>query len=283
MSIKIVTDSTADLPEDLIKQLDITIVPQLIRFGNTVFREGIDISRNEFYDKLINGGIHPSTSQPSPQQFVDAYQQVEPEAQDGILSIHLSRKLSGTYDSALQGAKLAQIRCPLEIVDTQSASMGLGLLVLLAAKLAKKGMSLNELAAEIRQRSKDIHLLGFFDTLKYLSAGGRIGKVKAFIGSVLNVKPLVTLREGELLPMGQVRSRTKGTQRLMEFLRETTPEALVVIHSTTPDEAGTMAKYMNSLHPGKPVIVSQFSAAVGSHTGPGTLFVGFLSQTRDRR
>ena len=281
MSVKIVTDSTADLPEDLIKQLGITVVPQLIRFGNAVYREGIDISRNEFYSKLLNGDIHPSTSQPSPQQFVDAYQQIEPKVRDGILSIHLSHKLSGTYDSALQGAKLAQIRCPLEIVDTQSASMGLGLLVLLAAKLANSGMALGDIAAEVRERSKDIRLLGFFDTLKYVAAGGRIGKVKAFIGTVLNVKPLVTLREGELLPIGQVRSRTKALQRLMEFLRGAAPEALVVIHSTTPDEAGAMAKYMNSLHPGKPVIVSQFSAAVGAHTGPGTLFVGFLTRTGD--
>ncbi|XUW99760.1 MAG: DegV family protein [Dehalogenimonas sp.] len=278
MPVRIVTDSTADLPEELVTQFDITVVPQIIRLGNSVYREGIDISRNEFYDKLINGDISPNTSQPSPQQFVEVYQQNESEAQDGILSIHVSKKLSGTYDSALQGAKLAQIKCPLEIVDTQSASMGLGLLVLLAASMAKKGMRLGEIADEIRKRSKDIRLLGFFDTLKYCAAGGRIGKVKAFIGSVLNVKPLVTLREGELYPIGQVRSRTKGFQRLMEFLREGKPESLVVIHSTTPDEARTMAKYVTGVHPGKPVIVSQFSAAVGSHTGPGTLFVGFLNQ-----
>jgi len=275
MAVKILTDSTADLPQEIVNQLGVVVVPQLIRFGDRVYREGIDISRDEFYSRLLSDGVHPSTSQPSPQEFVDAYRKIESQSADGILSVHVSHKLSGTYDSAMQGVTLAEIKYPIEVVDTLSVSMGLGLLVMLAARLAKEGMSLSDLAAEIKQRSEDIHLLGFFDTLKYLAAGGRIGKAKALIGSVLSVKPVVSLREGELQPAGQVRNRAKGMERLTEFLREAKPEELVVIHSTTPKEARHLADKISGLHPGKPIIVSQFSAAVGAHTGPGALFVGY--------
>ena len=140
MAVKIVTDFTADLPGQIVREMGITVVPQCVRFGDKTYRDGVDISRDEFCQRLLSDGIHPSTSQPSPQEFTQVYRKLAPEAADGILSLRLSHKLSGTYDSAVQGAALAQIKCQIETIDTMSVSMGLGLLVMLASRLAREGV-----------------------------------------------------------------------------------------------------------------------------------------------
>ncbi|XUW99915.1 MAG: DegV family protein [Dehalogenimonas sp.] len=273
MTVKVVTDTTADLPASIVAELGIKVVPQYVRFADKVYRDLVDISHDEFYRRLQNDSVHPSTSQPSPKDFVDVYKSILP-AKDGILSLHLSKKLSGTYDSALQAKQMMAKEANIEVIDTQSVSMGLGLFAIMAARMAKQGATLAEIAAAVNDAIPQVHLLGIFDTLKYLAAGGRIGKAKALLGSILSVKPVLTVKEGELHPAGQVRSRSKGIDRLVEWTGTVGKIAdLAVVHTTTPDEAKALAERLGNYYPKNQIIISRLSAAVGAHAGPGTLFV----------
>ena len=197
MTVKIVTDSTCDLSPELAQQLGIIVVPVYLRFGDEVYRDGVDISQDEFYQKLEESPIHPSTSQPTPADFADVYRKLSTET-DAIVSIQVTSKLSGTYNSALQGRELAETGCRIEVVDSLSVSMGLGLIAMTAARLAEAGESLQGVMDEVRQAIPSIRVLGVFDTLKYLLRSGRLGKAKALLGTLLNVKPLITMRDGEL-------------------------------------------------------------------------------------
>ncbi len=209
MAVKIVTDSSADLPAELIKELGISVVPLYVRFGDEVYRERVSITDDEFYQKLVHGPVHPVTIQPGPQDFVEVYKKLVREA-DGIVSIHLSSKLSGTYNSALQAKEMVgEGGCPIEVVDSGSITMAMGLVCIAAAEAAKAGKDLEQVLDGVKQDVPNAHLLALFDTLKYLQLGGRIGKAKALLGSILNVKPLITLKDGEVMPAGQVRTRAK--------------------------------------------------------------------------
>ena len=273
MTIKVVTDSTADLPPTLAEELGITVVPVYLRFGDEVYRDRVDIIEDEFYHRLLHDPIHPSTTQPTPQDFADAYQKLSQEA-GGIISIHISSKLSGTYNSAIQGKKLVEDWCPIEVVDSQTVSIANGLIAMEAAKIARSGKSLQQVVAEVRQIIPNIHLLILFDTLKYLAKGGRIGKAKALLGSVLSVKPLLTVKDGELVPAGQVRSRDKGIQRLFDFVKNATDiQDLSILHSTTPDEAQALAERIGSIFPRERITLARLGPGLGVHGGPGVLLV----------
>ena len=273
MPVRVVTDTTADLPAAIAAELGIKVVPQYVRFGDQVYRDLAEISHDEFYQRLQNDPVHPSTSQPSPKDFVDVYKALMP-AKEGIFSLHLSKKLSGTWDSALQAKQLMGKEAVIEVVDCQSVSMGLGLLAILAGRMAKQGASLKEINTAVTEAIPQIRLLGIFDTLKYLAAGGRIGKAKALMGSILSVRPVLTVKEGELHPAGQVRSRVKGIDRLVEWTGTLGKIAdLAVVHTTTPDEAKALAERLGEFFPKNQIIVSRLGAALGAHAGPGTLFV----------
>lgn len=272
MTVKIVTDSSCDLPAQLIQELGIKVVPLYVRFGKETYRERVDISEDEFYQRLQHDPIHPSTIQPSPQDFTNVYQELSAEA-DGIVSIHISAKLSGTCNAALQGKELIGKKCPIEVIDSQLTTMGLGLITMAAAKLAKAGQDLPSVVAEIKQIIPTIHVLGLFDTLKYLALGGRIGKAKALLGSILNVKPMITLKDGEVVPAGQVRTRSKGIERLVDFVKSATNiQDLAILHNTTPDEAQTLAKRIDSIFTKEQIIIARLGTTLGVHGGPGLLF-----------
>ena len=273
MSVKIVVDSTADLPQQLAKDMGITVVPCYVRFGDQSFRDRVDISEDAFFERLQSDSVHPSTSQPSPQDFIGIYQQFA-DNDDGIYSLCVSRKLSGTYDSAFQARQLLKLATPIEVVDSYSVTIGLGILAVLAARLSQEGRTLPQIADAVQEAIPQIHLLGFFDTLKYLAAGGRIGKAKALLGSVLNVKPVLTVKDGELHPAGQVRSRAKGIDRLIEYVKSfENIRDLGVIHATTPDDAHNLADKLGEYFPRERIVISRLGAAIGAHAGPGTLFV----------
>jgi len=275
MTVRIVTDSSCDLPTELVQELGITVVPLYVRFGEEVYREQVDISLDEFYKRLEQGPIHPVTIQPSPQDFVTAYQKVASEA-DGIVSIHISSKLSGTFNSALEGKKLLEKDFPIEVVDSQIITVGLALICIAAAKMAKAGESLASVVEEVKQMLPNIHLLALLDTLKYLQKGGRIGKAKALLGSILNVKPMITLKEGEVVPAGQTRSRSKGIERLFSFVESASNiEDLAIAYSTTPDEAQALAERLGSILTKEAVKVIRLGTTLGVHMGPGSLAIGF--------
>jgi DegV family protein with EDD domain len=279
MVFKIVTDSTADLPPQLAAELGITVVPEYVRFGAKVYRDRVDISEDEFYQRLVNDPVHPTTSQPTPQDFADAYRALSQDA-DGIISIHLTGRLSGTYSSAQQGKELAKNGCPIEVIDSRLLTMCLGLLVIAASNIAKSGGSLEQVTEEIKQMIPGIHFLGLLDTLKYLAMGGRIGKVKALLGSVLSVKPLLAIRDGELIPAGQARTRTQGIGKLLQFVKNAENiQDIAVIYNTTPDEAVALMESMGPLLPNAVIRLARLGPALGVHAGPGVLAVCLRRQT----
>ena len=273
MTIKVVTNSTADLPPQLARELGISVVPVYVRFGDEVYRDRVDISEDEFYQRLLQDPIHPSTTQPPPQDFVDVYKDLARKA-DGIISIHITSKLSGTYNSALNGKELVGEGCPIEVIDSQALSMGLGQLAIVASTIAESGKNLQEVVEGVKQVIPSIHLLGLLDTLKYLALGGRIGKVQALLGSVLSVKPLLTVKDGELVPVGRVRSRTKGIDMLFDFVKNAVDiQDVAIVHNTTPDEAQALIERMGSILPKERIILARLGPALGVHAGPDILFV----------
>jgi DegV family protein with EDD domain len=278
MTVKIVTDSTADLPPWLASELGITVVPAYVRFGEQVYRDRVDISEDEFYQRLVSDPIHPTTEPPTPQDFAGVYEELSQEA-DGVVSIHVSSKLSATFNSALQGRKLVETECPIEVVDSQLATMGLGLLVAAANTLASSGNSLQQVAEEVRRTIPHIHMLGLLDTLKYMAAGGRIGWAKALLGSVLAVKPMITMTDGELEPAGRVRSRAKGIDGLFNFVRDAGDiQELAIVYSTTHDEAQALAERMGSIFNQERISLARLGPALGAHAGPGILFVALKAR-----
>ncbi|MDO9333615.1 MAG: DegV family protein [Dehalococcoidales bacterium] len=273
MPVRIVTDSTADLTPQLARELGITVVPVYVRFGHESYRDGIDISREEFYERLVTSPVHPTTSQPTPADFAQVYRELSRET-DKIVSIHVSSKLSCTCNSALQGKELAETKCDIKVIDSESVTMGLGMMTLAAARLAASGESLQKVTDDVKQAIPNTHLLGVFDTLKYLLLGGRIGKAKALLGGILNVKPLLTLRDGELHPVGNVRTRAKGIERLSDFVKNALGiQELAVIHTTTPDEASRLKDRLSSLVDTSRLHLARLGPALGVHTGPGLLAV----------
>lgn len=280
MVVKVVTDSTCDLPPQLAKELGITVVPVYLRFGEEVFHDRVDISEDVFYQRLLHDPVHPSTTQPSPQDFVDVYKELAQVA-DGIISIHVSSKLSGTYNSALRGKEAVEKDCPVEVIDSQTVTMGLGQLAIAANTVAGSGKDLQQVVKEVEQMVPSIHVFGLLDTLKYLALGGRIGKVQALIGSVLNVKPMLTIKNGELVPAGRVRSRAKGTDILFDFVKNAVDiQDLAVVYSTTPDEAQALIERIGSIFPEERIRLARLGPALGVHAGPGILFIALRGTSR---
>ena len=279
MTIKIVTDSTADLPPRLAEELGITVVPVYLRFGDEVFHDRVDISADEFYRRLMHDTIHPSTTQPSPQDFIDVYKELSKKA-DGIISIHVTDKLSGTCNSALQGKKAVGKGCPIEVIDSEVVTMGLGQLAIAANTMAQSGKSLPQVAEEVKKMIPSIRVFGLLDTLKYLALGGRIGKVQALLGSVLSVKPMLTIKDGVLAPAGRARSRAKGIDILFDYVKNTADiQDLAVVYNTAPDEAQALVKRLGSVFPEERIRLAQLGPALGVHTGPGILFVALRGKS----
>jgi len=275
MAVKIVTDSGADLPSQLAEELGITVVPIYVRFGEEVYRDRVSISEDEFYERLTHDPVHPSTTQPGPQDFLEVYQKLSSDA-DGIVSIHISGKLSGTCNSALMARDMMEGGCPIEVVDSETLSMSLGLIAIAAAQMAKAGESMDKIVEGVKQAIPKMHLLFLLDTLEYLRKGGRIGKAKALLGSVLNVKPLLTVKDGVLVPAGQVRTRAKGMDKLFEFVKEVADiQDLAVVYNTTPDEAQNLAERIGSVFDKEKVRMARVGPGLGVHGGPGAILVSF--------
>jgi DegV family protein with EDD domain len=271
MVVKIVTDSSADIPEKIAKDLDISVVPLYVRFGEQVYRDRIDITEDDFYQRLIRDTIHPNT-----QDFTDIYHKLAKEA-DGIVSIHISNKLSGTCNSALQ-AKAGITECPVEVLDSQTLSSALALIVISAAKLAQDGAKMSDVVKHTKKVISTVHLEALLDTLKYVMLGGRIGKAKALVGSLLNVKPILTLKEGEVMPAGQVRSRSKGIDRLFEFAKSAKNiQDLSIAYNTTLDEARALAERMAAakIIDMDKIIIARIGPMLGVHLGPGAIIVAY--------
>ena len=276
MAVKVVTDSVSDIPADIVEELDLTVVPAYVRFGNTDYKDGVELTTDQFFDRLLNGPDYPATSQPSVGDFSEAYSGVAGGA-DGIVSVHVSSKLSGTINSAQQGAGMADVGCPIEVVDTLQASMGAGLVTIAAAKAARDGGSLEEVAAAARDAASKSQCICLLDTLEYLIKGGRVGKAKGMIGSLLKIKPLIIIQDGEVHDFAKERTRRKAVSRLDRAAREFGPlDSVAVMYSTSRDEAERLANSLSSVSDNDPV-VARFGPALGTYVGPDALGIALMS------
>jgi len=275
--VKIVTDSSAYLLPETIAKYDIRVVPLKIAFGTEVYSEGIDISNEEFYQRLAKSSALPTTSQPSANDFIQAYSELTQQGYP-IFSIHISSKLSGTINSAL-AAREAFPKAQIEVVDW--LSMGMGLLVLAAARAAEEGKGLLQIKAITKRLTARISILAMLDTLHYLWKGGRIGGATALIGSLLNIKPIVALGNGEVRPLAKVRSRAKGVDYMLKLMEKQVegniPIRGGVIHSRAFDEALALEREVRARFNCVELDLVELGPAFGTHTGPGTLGLAFYS------
>jgi DegV family protein with EDD domain len=275
--IKIVTDSGSDIPLEVAKKLDITIVPVYIYFGDKAYKDGVDIGPDELYKRLVEGSIHPTTTQPMPADFAKAYIELSKDA-DAIVSIHLPTKVSGTYNAALQGIEAAKPKCEVHVVDSFSVSVGLGIIAMAAARVAKAGGNLEEVLEETKKAISQTQIRGLLDTLQYLLKGGRITKAKALVGTLLKVKPILAMREGEIVQAGMARSYIKGIEQLFDFVKSRTKlQEAAIAYSTVPEEAAALKKRIASIIGEDRIQMSRIGAGLGVHGGPGTLLIATRS------
>lgn len=271
MRLAVVVDSTADIPPSIRDEYAIAVVPLTILFGKQTYLDGVEMTSEQFYARLVESNVHPSTSQPSPGMFAELYERLAKD-HDGIISVHLSGKLSGTVRSAQQASELVP-QIPVRVIDTGSVSMGTGFIGIEAAKMARAGNDLDTIASRLEAMVPNIRLWAVLDTLEYLKRGGRIGRAGAFLGTLLNVKPLIEIR-GEVLPSERVRTHKKAIARMVELATAQGPyEHLAVLYSTTPELANDLADQLSGLHPRDQIIVSRLTGVIGVHGGPGVLGV----------
>lgn len=268
MAIRIVTDSTSDLTPELANELGVTVVPANVIINDVTYRDGVDLKSDEFYRRLIDGPGLPTTSQPSVGTFQAAYQEILDQG-DEIVSIHVSGKLSGTVNSANQAKGSLGENAPIEVVDSGGASIALALIIAAAAEAAGGAASCQELAEQVRRDLPRTSAVFALDTLEYLQKGGRIGKAQAFVGSLLSVKPILTLVDGEVHPLERPRNHQRAMRRLAELTREKGPAArLGIAFSTDEAWAADLRGSLSDVVPEDKVITVRFGPALGTYVGP---------------
>ena len=281
MTIRIVTDSSADLPADLVEKHRITVVPCYVVVDDQTYKDGVDIQADEFYRRLQAEGRTPTTAQPTMADFQEVYRDLVGQG-DQVISIHVSGKLSGTLNSAEQAKASLENEgedAPVEIIDSQLASMAMGLMVLDAAIMAAEGGEYSEVAAQVRQRLATHHGLFALDTLEYLQKGGRIGKASAFLGSILNVKPILRLQDGEAHPVERPRNRDRAMRRLVELAKEMAPvRRLAVVYSTDMERMHSLKQELSGLLPDDQIIEARFGSTLATYLGPDALGVALTQE-----
>ena len=276
MTVKIVTDTLSDITGDLAAKLDVTLIPLYVRFGEEIYRDRVEITSEDFYRRLVNEPKLPSTTQPTPHDFAEVYKKLAEET-DEILVVVVSSKLSGTFQSATQAKEMLKGKCRIEIVDSFTVAMAEGLIVISAAKMVKEGANLDKVADMARKAVSRSHLIAYFDTLKYLAKGGRIGKAKGLLGSLLSFKPILTVRDGEMAPLTRVRSLNAGLDYLYNVAASASKiEGLAVEHATTIGDADKLVERLGAIFPKENIYRSVISPVIGTYSGPNALALTVL-------
>ena len=274
--VRIVTDSASDIPAEVAEELQISIVSMYVRFGTEVYRDGAELKTDEFYRKLVASRTVPTTSAPKMKDFSDVYDRLAEET-DEILSIHLSSTFSSAYETALRASGRIKRECHVEVIDSRTAAMGLGLVVIAAAKQAQRGLSLQQIAKTVKGVAPKARVYVCFETLEYLRRGGRIGKAESLMGSPIKVHPIVGLEDGEIKPVGRERSRARALERLCNLVGEAANvSSLAVEQGAAPNEAARLYSRLTALFPGKPIYASMVGSAVAVHTGPRVVGICML-------
>lgn len=276
--VAVVTDSAADLGS-LAVEHRIHVVPLTVSFGNEHYRDGVDLSREEFYKKLERSPHPPSTAQPAPSAFAALYASLLAAGVTGIVSLHLSSALSGTLNSAAVAAKEVDPQ-RIAVVDTRSVSLGLGLIALQAAEDARRGIPLTDIAQRAREESAKIELYATIPTLTYLARGGRIGQLQSVLGNVLRIVPIITLKDGEVAEYSKVRTFSRAVDQIVEIvisrIHGRGKARCAVLHSIAPDLAASVARRIEEAVAPALLITNCVGPTVGTHAGPGAVGAIFI-------
>ncbi len=269
--VRVVTDSTADLPAELVDELGITVIPLQVIFGSETFRDGVDLTAEEFFARLPQEKELPTTSQPSVGEFQQAYEALAEET-DRILSVHLSAGFSGTIGAAQQAAGALAERCEIEVIDSGTVSMAMGFAVIAAARAAQEGADLDTCTRIARSVLGRQRLAVALDTLEYLRRGGRIGRATAFLGGLLRLKPILTIRDGAAFPLSRVRTRKKALNELLRVcLEDGGIIDATVMYTTDPADASFLTDAIKQRYPDISVHVGRIGPVIGVHGGPGLI------------
>lgn len=278
--IALVTDSTSSMPQELVDQYGIIVAPQVLIWGNETFEDGVDIMPGEFYRRLAKASVMPSTSQVTVAKFLEIYQHLLDQDYQ-ILSILISTKLSGTINSAVQAKAMLPTDAPIEIVDSNSTAMGMGFHLLAVARAIQQGANLAECVALAHKAIDHTGIFFAVDTLEFLHRGGRIGGAKRFLGTALNIKPILEVRDGRVEAAEQVRTRRKSLSRIVELAMKhiggRTPVRLASLHANAPEDAKiVLDEATEKLNPVE-TYFSEVSPVIGANAGPGVVGLVFMA------
>jgi DegV family protein with EDD domain len=279
--VRIVTDSLSDIPDEIAQELDIIRVPCLVHFGEETFRDRVDLSPTEFYQKLVSSPVIPSTSQASPGTFTEIFSKLS-DTTNQVYSLHTVKTLTGMYNSARLSSEALMATDPLgmqiQVVDSQATSMGLGWLAIYAARAARYGYALDEITELIADVIPRTHCIAMLDTLDYAVRGGRLGKGAAVVGSLLNVKPIISLVNGEVLLVEKIRTQKRAVERIADIVLGSGPiQELAIIHAAAPEMAETLRKHFAETWFEEQIMVCETGPVIGAHTGPGAVGVSWIN------
>jgi fatty acid kinase fatty acid binding subunit len=277
--VRIVTDSACDLPKALLAEHRIEVVPLTIRFGDDEFTDGVDLSTAEFWKRCAASARLPETAAPSPGAFQAAYTRLADEGADGVVCVTMSSEISATHQSAVVGADAVRDRVDVRVVDSRFVTAAEGLLALEAARLAAAGAGVDEVATHTVSRVPDANLVGTLDTMDHLVKSGRVSGAKALFGSMLSVKPILTVRDGMVVEGGRQRTRARALEYLASRTEAAAPFDWLAIGGGDADDLGVIVDRLRGVAPVHPVIVTEIGPVVGTHAGPGVVGVCWLTTT----
>lgn len=273
--LQVVTDSASDLPEAVLAELGIVVVPLTIRIGENDLVDGKDLTPTQFWERCANSPVLPETAAPAPGAFAQAFSWAAEAGHSGVICVTLSGALSGTFDAARAGASTGSSSIPIRVIDSRSVTMGEGLTVMAAARMAAEGKSLDQVAKAVESLVSRTRVYGALGGLDHLKKGGRIGGAQAFLGSLLSIKPIIEVRNGRVEAESRQRTRGRSLDYLVDKVRQHAPvEQLAVMHGDAPDLDDLLARIGAAL-PDQEVLVGDLGPVVGAHTGPGTMGVTF--------
>lgn len=275
MTIRLVTDSACDLPQSVIDQYGIVVVPLTIRFGDTDYIDREAFTPKEFWAKCASSPVLPETAAPAPGQFEQAYRELKSQGATGVVVVSLSSALSATMQSAEIAARSIADEIPVKVVDSRSVSMGQGIIVRACAQAAQAGAGLDEVAAKAESLSRRVHVYGALDTLENLKKGGRIGGAKALVASALSIKPIIDVRDGKVEEGGRQRTRAKALAFLLDKVKSHGNITDLAVLQADCDDADAFIASLRSVYSGD-IEVGDIGAVIGTHAGRGTIGVAFF-------